>query len=122
LAVVNQVGQSITYLEGIGNGTYKTGHSYACGANTLPLSAVAGVFTASGRLDLACIGTGNGEVGLMANLGGGAFALPKPFPVGLSPIGAAVGDFNGDGINDLAVANNKSASVSVLLGTAPGFA
>ena len=42
------------------------------------------------------------------------------FPVGVSPSAVTVGDFNGDGKSDLAVANNGSDNVSVLLGNGNG--
>src|SRR5262245_18253956 len=54
--------------------------------------------------------------------GGGtaSFAPATTFRVGLSPLSVAVGDFNGDGKLDLAVANETSGSVSILLGTGNG--
>src|SRR2546425_37654 len=42
------------------------------------------------------------------------------FPVGASPSAVAVGDFNRDGRLDLAVANNGSRGVWVLLGNGDG--
>src|SRR3989442_15173230 len=39
---------------------------------------------------------------------------------GLDPSSVAVGDFNGDGVPDLAVANSRSDTVSVLLGDGDG--
>jgi len=42
------------------------------------------------------------------------------YPVGLSPIAVAVADFNGDGAQDLAVANYDSDDVSIFLGTGTG--
>src|SRR5438445_4846243 len=42
------------------------------------------------------------------------------FPVGVSPSAVTVGDFNGDGKSDLAVANNGSDNASVLLGNGNG--
>jgi hypothetical protein len=45
------------------------------------------------------------------------FAPQQTFPTGINPISVAVGDFNGDGKPDLAVANSGSNSVSVLLNT-----
>src|SRR5207302_875020 len=52
-------------------------------------------------------------------------ALPSPAPamdlaVGASPYSVAMGDFNGDGHLDLAVANGGSNDVSVLLGNGDG--
>ena len=42
------------------------------------------------------------------------------FPVGTAPLWVARGDFNGDGISDLAVVNESSNTLSVLLGKSDG--
>src|SRR5260370_42672145 len=39
---------------------------------------------------------------------------------GVSPVSVAVGDFNGDGVQDLVIANFGSNNVSVLLGNGDG--
>jgi hypothetical protein len=44
------------------------------------------------------------------------FEPPVSYAVGEMPSSVAVGDFDGDGVLDLAVANSKSKNVSVLLG------
>jgi hypothetical protein len=49
-----------------------------------------------------------------------ALGAPSAFGAGISPVAAAVGDFNGDGKLDLAVANQGSNNVSVLLGNGDG--
>jgi glycosidase len=53
-----------------------------------------------------------------------AFSAAAPYAVGKSPSTVAVGDFNGDGYPDLAVANNDTSSpadsVSILLNTGDG--
>ena len=48
------------------------------------------------------------------------FARPMPYPTGGESYFVAVGDFNGDGVPDLAVANFLSNTVSVLLGVGNG--
>src|SRR5438128_978480 len=48
------------------------------------------------------------------------FGAATSFPVGSSPRSVAVGDFNGDGRLDPAVANFNGATVSILLGTGTG--
>ena len=49
-----------------------------------------------------------------------AFKGPSTFGTHLAPISIAVGDFNGDGFLDLAIANRSSNDVSVLLGKGNG--
>ncbi len=52
--------------------------------------------------------------------GAAAFSDPTTFGVGPSPQSVAVGEFNGDADPDLAVVNQLSNNVSVLLGAAGG--
>src|SRR5215813_5333973 len=42
------------------------------------------------------------------------------YPVGSLPIALISGDFNGDGLLDLAVANQNSGNISILLGKGDG--
>jgi hypothetical protein len=49
-----------------------------------------------------------------------SFGAKTDFVTGSFPSSVAVGDFNGDGKLDLAVANQNSATVSILLGTGTG--
>jgi len=53
-------------------------------------------------------------------MGPGEFQTGKQFAVGVNPVAIAVGDVNGDGKQDLAVANLGSNSVSLLLGNGDG--
>src|SRR6266851_4240058 len=49
-----------------------------------------------------------------------SFIARRDFDAGRDPRSVAVGDFNGDGVQDLAVANFGSNTVSVLLGNGDG--
>src|ERR1700687_5519836 len=49
-----------------------------------------------------------------------SFEGARNFDVGAGPQSVALGDFNGDGLQDLVVANVDSNSVSVLLGNGDG--
>lgn len=49
-----------------------------------------------------------------------SFDAPRVFFAGNTPKSAAIGDFNNDGIPDLAVANNYSNNVSILIGKGGG--
>ncbi len=60
-------------------------------------------------------------VPVAAQAQGVSFIARRDFDAGAFPLSVAVGDFNGDGVQDLAVANGGSGpdpgSVSVLLGS-----
>src|SRR4051812_22642079 len=52
--------------------------------------------------------------------GGAAFGAPQEFDVGANPLSVVVADFNSDGKLDMASANWRANSVSVLLGNGDG--
>jgi hypothetical protein len=87
-----------------------------------PVSVAVGDFNGDGKPDLAIVDQGSGLVSILMNSTApgattASFAPRQDFPTGNSPVSAAVGDFNGDGMPDLVVANQGSNSVSVLLNT-----
>jgi hypothetical protein len=79
-----------------------------------------------GKPDVIVTDLANAKVVVLLGktLGGSStpsFTAPAAFGVGGRPLGIAVGDINGDGTPDLAIANLDTGTVSVLLGTtAPG--
>jgi hypothetical protein len=123
LAIANFGGGSVTVLLGNGTGgfTPAPGSPFAIGAN--PNSVVVGDFNGDGIQDLATaneVGGNNITVLLGNGSGGFTVATGSPFAVGAFPASVAVGDFNGDGIQDLATANNGSSNITVLLGAVAG--
>src|SRR5262249_30897533 len=50
----------------------------------------------------------------------GSFGAPQNYTVGFGPQAVAVGDFNNDGVADLAVADASAGTVSILLGKGDG--
>jgi len=122
LASVNRVTNNVTVLLGNGSGgfTPATGSPFAVGSS--PFSLAMGDFNGDGILDLAVANVNDNTVTVLLGNGSGGFApaAGSPFMVGTSPIFVVVGDFNGDGIQDLATANVNSGNVTVLLGNGFG--
>ena len=90
-------------------------------ANSSPVQTlgVAADFNGDGRLDQAVLSAEGGVSVLLGN-GDGTFTMKSSPAVGNDPYAMAVGDFNGDDIPDLAVANNSDSTVSILLGKGDG--
>lgn len=59
-------------------------------------------------------------VSILLNNGTGAFTTGAAYVVGTNPQSVAVGDFDGNGKDDLAVVNQGSGTVSILLGNGDG--
>lgn len=130
LVVCNASSNTISVLlghgtNGTGDGTFAPAVNYATGQT--PVAVVVGDFNSDGRRDLAvtcnnalssCVsillGNGTGAIG------NGTFAAAVNYPAGDNPDGLATGDFNQDGITDLAVASNTPTGVEILLGNGTG--
>jgi parallel beta-helix repeat protein len=66
---------------------------------------------------LAVANEGSDNVSILLGDGLGSFAAAVNFALGDAPQSLAVGDFNGDGKQDLAAANETGGNVSILLNT-----
>jgi FG-GAP-like repeat/FG-GAP repeat len=85
------------------------------------ISLSAGDFNGDGILDLVSTDFRSDTVTLFLGNGSGGFVASanSPFSIGPGPTGAgrtAVADFNGDGVQDLAVASAEGDTLSILLG------
>jgi len=89
-----------------------------------PTAMATGDFNGDGKPDLAVTNNSGNSVSILLNQGNGKFeVLPSAIPNTVlfhSPSGIVAADFNGDGILDLAVANEASSNVTVLLGKGDG--
>ena len=142
LAVINSFGSgnlnatldSMSVLFGKGDGTFQPQVIYPGTPDFLPYGIAAGDFNGDGHPDLAVTNFDEvnfGELWVLLNKGDGTFqpsrfASPCFTPttgcyrVGTQPAGVAVGDFNGDGHQDLVDADSGDAAISVLLGRGDG--
>jgi hypothetical protein len=128
LVVANEYSNNVYILLGDGAGNFALASSPATGVQ--PSSVAVGDFNGDGKLDLAtanhcgddpgCHSPLTGTLSILAGDGTGNFSLVSSPKTGTYPAALAVGDFNGDGKLDLAVANVWDDSVSILLGDGAG--
>ena len=124
---------SISVMLGKGNGTFHVAVNYSSGGESAYSISVADV-NGDGKLDLVvangCLGSdcSTGSVGVLLGKGDGTFEKVRTYGSGAASVfgsHVAVGDLNGDGKLDLAVATTGSTCcsagfVGVLLGNGDG--
>jgi hypothetical protein len=125
LAVVNLIANTVLVLlnttaPGAATPSFAAKQDFATGAG--PLSVAVGDLNGDGRLDLAVVNSSFSTVSVLLNTTapGAAtpsFAASQDFDTGINPQSVTVGDLNGDGKLDLAVANFNTNTMSVLLNT-----
>jgi hypothetical protein len=132
LAVVNVCGSdstcasdgTVSILLGNGDGTFQPQTTYSLGIPGSHISVAD--FNGDGKLDLAITECGgstcgsNGSISILLGNGDGTFQPRVDYTAKHRPAGIAVGDFNRDGIIDVAVANSNSDSISVFIGKGDG--
>jgi hypothetical protein len=129
VAVANKFSNSVSVLLGNGDGTFKPAQNFAVG--TGPESIAIGDFRGDGHADLVTANWGVSNdlsvrtVSVLLGNGDGTFQPARDYLSGIHPISVVVGDFNHDGHEDLAVANEvgpaaDTATVAILLGRGDG--
>jgi hypothetical protein len=123
LVTVDQRANGVSVLLGnLGDGscTGTFGHpvNTSVGPATSPSAMYIADFNGDGNMDVVTANnaTGANTVSVLLGKGNGSFQPYVQYATGRGPIDVTVGDFNGDGVPDLAVANNIDSTVSILLG------
>lgn len=120
LAVANRGSNNVTVLTFNGS-SFTVAGTVTVGTN--PLSIAAGDLNNDGSSDLAVANSGSNDVTILLGNGTGGFSAAVGSPVavgGTAPASVAIGDVNRDGKLDLAVANQGSNNVTILLGNGSG--
>jgi hypothetical protein len=118
LAVANYDDVSITVLLGKGDGTFTISKSWTVGAN--PLSIVAAPIQGNtSQQDLVVANSENDTVCLLLNqlnkTGQFKGVATRTYAAGEAPAAVAIADFTGDGSLDIAIANQASNNVTVMV-------
>lgn len=136
LAVADEGNDTASVFLGNGDGTFQTRADYATG--NAPIFVATGDFNGDRITDLAiansgaptAANTGNSVTILLGqtnvnntSAGNGQFmpGTERDFPAGNGPTSIAVGDFNIDGLDDLAVTDQGDNAVSILLDLGNGL-
>jgi hypothetical protein len=127
LAVSNNAsGYAVTILLGKGDGTFNIGASVPVPQWSInPQGIVARDFNGDGKTDLAVTSANNNSpssyvVTILLGNGDGTFTQVQTYNTGNGDQSMVGGDFNGDGVPDLAIANYYDDTVTILLGNGDG--
>ncbi len=122
IAITDSANNTVSILLGNGQGGFAAPVAYPTGNN--PVALLAEDINSDGILDLAVVNQGDavtaGSVSILPGQGvngrgDGTFGAKTDYPAGIKPTAILSGDFNGDGLPDLAVTNAIDNNVSILL-------
>ncbi len=117
LVTSNIISNNVSILIGNGNGTFGFNDDYSV-LGSAPYGASTGDYNGDGIIDLVTANRNSNNVSVLIGIDTGTFNGAINFFTfgGLAPENVAIGDFDNDGILDLATANLNSDDVSIMIG------
>jgi hypothetical protein len=125
LAIADAALGYVYTLRGLGDGTFHSPQSIPLTPESTPASIAIATLIDGGYGALVVVAAGTNNILVVLTTDGVTWDAPVAYSLGKTakspnPVSVAIGDLNGDGIPDLAVADAGSNTVSVLLGTGTG--
>jgi hypothetical protein len=122
---VNETCPSLVVVLGGSGSSFGSPTSF--GTGSAPKDVGVGEFNDDGDPDLVIPNHGSHNLSVLLGSTGGTFTAPTNFnsvsdpgnPTADGPAGVAVADFNADGYQDFASANDNTSTVAIFLGTRP---
>jgi hypothetical protein len=118
IVTANALGNSISVLLNMGNGTFVAHADYPTGKN--PRALVVADFNNDGSPDVAVANQDDNTVSIFLANPDGTLRPFTTIPVGRQPDALVAADFNRDGKMDFAVANKGDSTLSIYLGDGKG--
>jgi hypothetical protein len=135
LIVSDALDNTVSVLLGNGDGTFQSPRQYSIGAmntkdavtsfselHTFQRGLAVADLTGNGTMDIVVTNPTSGDVSVLLGNGDGTFKPQERFDAGPAPNSIVVGDFNGDGIPDLAVLSASAgySTLAILIGPGDG--
>jgi hypothetical protein len=122
LATANTTTSSVSILLGNGAGSFTTAAGSPITVGSTPRSVAIENLDAGSVPDLVVSNYGSNNVSVLLGVGDGTFttAAESPIAVGALPRTVAIGNLNAGSVPDLAITNELSGTVSILLGDGDG--
>ncbi len=123
MLIANAGDNTVSELLGDGTGAFTVAPGSPFSAGSKPSSLAIGDFNGDGVADFITANSNSNNVTLLLGSLAGGFtaATSSPFAAGSNPAAVVIGDFNGDGKPDAAIANLSGNSVTVLLNSLPAI-
>jgi len=124
IVTANYHGNSVSVLIGVGDGSLLPPQTYPTVDGAATSNLAVGDLNGDGFLDVVATNPAQNSVSQLMGRSDGTLQPAITVPVGIQgssePFSAAIADFDGDGRNDLAIADMRSRSIIVRLGNGDG--